>query len=294
MRKHFTPTRIIGIILLIIALLVYFSKRPGTTSLAIAGLILIIAPKKYAQTVFDKYIQTFQKWKRVIITAFYDALYWLLVFGGVYYVFWIVQAKALVIKGIGMTQEELINPAVASQSAEAIKQLAVTTVTYGAILTVLFYIAYTISRTLIWTTITEQKLNKKFFLRFAGLNGIWWTIWIPIFLALVIGLKGNPNSKDAVAALFAIASYFSPIMHTLYMKTHKTGYSIGNGIGFGFSKIHKLILPYTLVFITYIILYQAYRPFEQSVFVKPISMLFVVLFMAWVRTYQYEVIKDFK
>lgn len=296
-KKHITIPRIIGIVLVVIAALVYYTGQQGSFGLAIAGILLIIAPTKHAQAMFDLFIQTFQNWKTIIITALYDAIYWLLVFGTVYFLKWKVELKVAATQAMAtLSKEELLKSAAAtSQTANALESFVYFIFTSAALAFIFCFIIYALSRSLIWTTIANQKINKKFILKFTGLNALWWLIWLPLFLIVIIGSKDSPTTtKQTVTLLLLVATHFTPIVHTLYMKKHLIGHSIGNGIGWGIAKIHRFIIPYAYIFVTYVILYQVYRLAENTPWINPASMLFVVLFIAWVRTYVYEIVKEFK
>jgi hypothetical protein len=293
--KFITTPRIIGTILIIIAALSYFTGAQGAIGLGIAGIILIIAPKKHAQSMFDMLVSTFTKWKTIIITALYDALYWLLLFGAVYFLQWQLQIKALAAQSNNLiTKEAIADPELVTQSASTLQGFVYALI-IGGLLAILFsLLIYSISRALIWTTITKQKLNKKFFLKFLTLNSLWWLIWLPVFAIIAVGTQASPDAKGSLVVILLLASYFTPILHTLYMQKHLIGYSIGNGIAWGIAKVHRLIVPYTFAFVIYVIAYQLFRIARDTAYVKPASMLFVVLFIAWLRIYLYGIIKDFK
>jgi len=292
--KTLTKTRIIGLILLAIAILTYFTGRQGSTVLGVAGIILLITPTKYGQHIFDLFINTFSRWKTIIIIALYDAVYWMLVFGAVFLFQWQLNIRATTAQAATvLTKGALASPDLVSQNLDAIKGL-MTFIIVGVILLVAFcYILYTLSRGLIWTTITNQKPTKKFYKGFFKLNAIWWAIWLPLFLLVSLALKSSPTLKDAFVVLFVGAVYFSPIVHSLYMLKHNIGYSLSNGFGWGVGRVHRFIIPYTFAIVLYIIIYQIFR-IAPANFAQPASMLFVVVFLAWLRVYLYSIIKEFK
>ena len=292
--KFMTKPRIIGIILLIIALLVYFTGKGGGIFIGILSILLLVAPKKHANTTFDLYIENFSKLKTVIITALYDAIYWLVIFGTAYMLQWLIQGKIAGAQVALITQQEMMKPEIIGPSADALKNVVIFLFAGAAIFLIFACLIYGISRAFIWSTIAKQKLDKKYLLKFILLNAAWWAIWLPLYVIINLALKGDPRVKEAMVVILFVGYYFTPIVHTLYVKKHLIGYSIGNGIAWGISKIHKLIIPYTYVFITYIILYQLYRLAEQTAWAKPVSILFIIIFIAWVRTYLYDIIKEFK
>ncbi|MEM3154317.1 MAG: hypothetical protein QW165_01985 [Candidatus Woesearchaeota archaeon] len=293
--KH-TP-RIIGGLLIIIAALAYFSKLQGWIGLGIAGIVLLAAKEAYTQKMLDTAITALARWKTLFTTALCDALYWLFVFGAVYFFQWRLQAKATAAQTAGFVNKEaLANPEIAAQSLASLQGFVSYLYIGLLVLFALVFIAYVLSRGYIWTTIARQKADKKFFGQWALLNLGWWAIWLPIFIFMLIGTKnyGTQIAGASIALILGVAAYFTAIMHTLYMQTRKKGYSIANGLGWGLSKLHLLIVPYTYAFVIYIVLYQIFRLFQTTAIMRPISMLFVVLFIAWLRIYLYHVIKQFK
>ncbi len=289
-----TP-RIIGILLIIIAALVYFTGLKGWFGLGIAGLILLIASLNYTQKMLDQLIEAVSEWKTLFITALYDAICWLLIFGSVYFFQWRLQVKSAIAQaGTVLTREAMASPQLTAQNATQLQGFFFFILTSAIILLVFSFLAYSISRGFIWTTIAKQKADKKFFTRWLGLNAIWWIIWTPIFLIIIFALKGSPLTKGAILFIMMIAAYFTPLVQVLFLRTRKIGYSLANGLGWGLSKLHLLIVPYTYAFVIYIIIYQLFRLFQNTTAMRPVSMLFVVLFIAWLRIYLYHIIKQFK
>ena len=288
--KKLTMPWIIGIIVIIIALLTVVAKAKGGIALGVAGLVLLFAPKKHSKKMFDLFVGSFSRVKTIIITALYDAVYWLLVFGAVYFFNWRLSVRTTTLPDI--SRQTLMNPALTGQSVTGIKSLV--TFLYGGMTIVLLFcfVLYVLSRGLIWTTIAKQKPSKKFFKKFFGLNAIWWLIWIIPFL--VFTTVAGDQAAGIFVLLFLFASYFTVIIHTLYTRRLEIGSSLGNGLGWGISKLHRLLVPYTYAFIVYVILYQGFRLAQGTSLLTPVSMLFVVLYLAWLRAYLYTVLAQFR
>ena len=291
--KKLTMPRIIGILCIIIAAFLYF-RGMGFFSIAIAGIILLVAQTKHAQESFDKFIETFTQWKIIIITALYDALYWMLVFASVYFYQWRLNLLAGTTKdGVVLDKQAMLtNPDILNQNVEVLQTLFVFLFAGAIILIIFTLITYTLSRGMIWTTLADKKPNKKFFLRFLGLNSLWWLIWLPFLIISGLATKQAPAAQNTAILFIMIAAYFTPILHTLFVSGRKIGESIGNAFAIGISKLFKFVVPYTLAFIVYIIIYQLFRivPTQQKM-IFAASMLLVVLYFAWLRTYLYQIIK---
>ncbi len=295
MKHLITRTRIIGIAVLIVAILAYYAGWANGIPFGIMGLILILAPTKYGQHMYDLLTESFSKWKTIITTALYDSIYWLIIAGAIYFYAWRVNIKAAIAQASStLTKTAMMNPEIVSGNLDQLKGFVYQLIIGAILLLILGFIVYNIFRGLTWTTITGQKLNKQFYKKFFLVNAGWWAVWLPLFILIAFALNNKPEAKQGIAGLLFITFYFTPIMHTLYMQTHKIGQSIGNGIGWGIAKIHRLIVPYIFALVIYVIVYQVFRPIQATQFMQPASMLFVVLFLAWLRVYLYEVIKEFK
>jgi len=298
MKKYFTPPRIAGALCIIIAILAYFAGRFDFKIflLGVAGIVLASINTKYAQSSFDDFIGTFKRWQTIVITALYDAIFWLLLVFSAQFYQWKVQAKMLQTQASTMlTQAGLADAAQLSQNVTSLRSF-LTVIIAGIVVLILFnLITYTISRGLIWTNIAEKKITKKFLLKFLGLNSLWWLIWIPIIFIILITLKLSGALKGSFTLVMTIAAFFTPILHTLYMNGRGLR-SIGQAFGLGFSKLFKFAVPYCFAYIVLVIILVpttiifSLWPVRQPT-MQAISMMIAVPWMAWLRIYLYPVIK---
>ncbi len=293
--KLLTTPRIIGIITIAASATAYYFQLNGAIILAILGIILIISPAKHSQEMLHLCIKNFTKWKTILLTALYDAIHWMLIFGAVaLFVKWEALKAASAQTAVTMTREAILKPELAAQNAQTLQGFLVYSLIGGIALLIICLIIYTISRGLIWAKIAKIKLTKKFFLKLLALNSLWWLIWLPIYVLIAIGAAKTTGAKEAFAVIFILGIYATPILHTLFTKKQQIGYSLGHGIAYSITKIHKLIVPYTYAFLINIIAYQPLRLIQNTKAFTPIAILFVVLYFAWLRTYLYEIIKQFK
>ena len=174
MKKFFTIPRIIATLLIVIAGLTYAANAGGWFALTIAALILLIAPTKHAQQRLDLLIKTIINWKLIILTALYESLFWLVAVGSAYFYMWKLQSKiAITQTTTAFTKEGMLNPVTAGSMTNALQGI-VGFLIWGMVATIIVsFIAYYFSRIGIWTTITKQKINKKFLLKYLGLNSAW-------------------------------------------------------------------------------------------------------------------------
>lgn len=285
-------TRIAGAIIIIISAITYFKELKGAIPLGILGIILLITPTKHAQEMLNLFIKSIKRWKTILLTALYDAIFWLLTSITILLSLKWMNVEAIQAQGkAALTSQGMINPETAAETAKALQKFIIHSIITGIILLIIILIIYTLSRGLIWTKIAKIKPNKKFFKKFLALNAIWWVIWIPIFL--LIGATAKTNIKSGITGLFIIGFYFTPIIHTAFTKKQQIKQSLKSTV-YGLTRIHKLIMPYTYAFLLYIIIYQPLRILQNTKIYQTITIILLVIYLAWLRTYLYEVIKQFK
>lgn len=292
-----TTPRIIGIIMLVIATTMQFMNKTGVTMIGIVGLILLLAPKKTAQKEFDRFTSSFSDVKTVVICALYDALFMMSFLGAGFLYLWAFNQKAIQIQGeADFSKLAALQPGQAGVNTIAIKEFLAFFFIGLALVALVSLAVYAASRMMMWTTIAKQKQSKKAFFGYLKLTTLWWLLWSPIIVFLAFVVNQEPVARPLMVIAFVLVMYFTQITYPLYTKTKKAGYSIGHGIGFGISKIPKLIIPAAYAFVAYVVVYQAlsftqYLP--QTVW-PVFNMVFVMLYLAWARNYIYPIVTAFK
>lgn len=288
-----TVPRIAGIILIIIAILSFLLRQEGII-LGLAGLVFILAPSDYARKQFDWFTATFSHGRIVLVTFLYDAFSWLLIaeFG----FFYLSRARSFIseLEANGF-KLALKTPALASNAAESVQQLAAFFVAGISLLVMASFAVYVFFRFLSWITVAKQRFSRNLFVKFVGLNVLMWIFWILIIVFLGISLKQNPAIVSVLVLLMIFAAYFTILIHSLFFKTHRIGYSISNGLSIGVGKIHRLLVPFALVISLYIIAFQLFKLIQflpLGSLQTFVSFIFLILFLAWLRFYLYKIITE--
>ncbi|MBI4145883.1 hypothetical protein HY489_00940 [Candidatus Woesearchaeota archaeon] len=294
--SHLTSARLIGLLALIIGVVAQMAGYSGML-VVLAGIILLVAPTKYCQRHLDMLVESL-KGRTILLVALYDALFWLLFFGSGYFILWRFNIAGQVAQATTtLTPQAMINPAMTLQNLESVRMLAWTLVIGLLILLLFNFVTHTISRALMWSNIADKPLNKSFFKRFFAVNGAWWALWLIPFCILAFALAKNPQLLAfAFIGLLIIASYFTLIVHVLFVMGKKVGVCISHGIAFGIAKFYRFLVPFSFALIAYVIVFQLFRIatyYAPDRLLQPLSMLFVVLFLAWLRVYLYPVVKEF-
>lgn len=304
-QPFFTIPRIIAVAIIVIGLLLRLDTTNFTnmaelwTGFIILGAILLLAPTNYTIKLYDKWLTSFKQWKTALITALYDAAYWILVFGGLFVVQSYLNTKSAAAQHAGlMSREALADPGTAAAATAAVQDLFGVFLASMAALLALTIIIYSLSRAFIWTTITNKKLNKKFILKFTGLNAIYWVIWmIPLVFIFIAAAQSTQQQFISQSGMFLISllfMYFAPIVHTTYMKTNSIGKSLSTGFGWGVGKIVHFVVPYAFIFLTMLIILKPAQYIIGLTFANFLSLILSVVFIAWMRLYLYSIIKDIK
>lgn len=295
--KYLTIPRIIGAICVIIAVLALFTHRFDfkVFLLGVIGIMLLSLRKKYSETSFDDFASSF-KWQTIVVTALYDALFWMLLVFSIQLYQWRLQVKTLQAQASTViTREALLNPQQLSQNLIATRSFIIFLIV-GILLLIIFnLITYTLSRGMIWTNIAGKKPTKKFLLKFLALNSLWWLIWLPMLFIVLISLRQTTLVRGSVALIFMVAAYFTVILHTLFLNERGLA-SIGHAFGVGMGKLFRFAVPYGYAFIVMIIiLVPATLIFTfahvQGKLAQALSMMLVVPWLAWLRVYLYPTIK---
>ena len=293
-----TIPRIIGIVCIVIAIICYYAKLGRWLGLGIAGLILLLTPKNYSKKVFTFLTKSFKLGKWFAFSMLYDILFWLAFVIAIILCASAVDAKTQAI-ATQLTQPEMAEALQANTAL--INSIINTLITWVVILFIVTIIVYTIFKGLIWLTLFKQKPKMKFFYKFLGLNAIWLAAWTAVSILLMFGIKLEMIVPVLTGVLFVFL-HFTTILHTNYLQTNQVGSSLGKAFTQGIGKIHHFIVPYTYVFLVYVILFQIYRLIlPKNVMIAPtgtaatgviLSLLFIVAYFAWLRNFIKTIIQS--
>jgi hypothetical protein len=276
MREHIT--RILGVILLVIAALTHKHIGAGSVALLVVdGLIMLIASTKLAKKEFNFFINSFKQLdKRFVIIAFFDIL-----FIGVFFMLIPLFSK-LFMSNIGQ-----------AASVKSLVYLLIMLIAYLLTITIILLAAYSFSRGIIWLTILKKKPSAHFFKRFVLLNFLWWLILIiPVLI-----FAGTKSEYFMYLIIFFIMVYvhFTTFIYYDFTKNMRIGRALKNAFKFTYANFRKFVLPYAYIMGVYFILLQVFWIIPQTEkFMFFASILFVVFFLAWFRLYMSQTLKRIK
>lgn len=291
-------TKLISIAIIVVAVAAYFIKIPGSIILGAIGLLLLVLSfisTKYVADLLTKYFGVFKQYKKVASIVAYDALFWAAI-TGVAYVYQQLFEKKLLAEyaKTGFSKEALLDATASAAMAESLRGIILYTLGGLAIFAILAYIAYTISRYFIWTEISTQKRNKKTFWAYARLTGAWWAILLIPSAIIVAAATKTPQVAVLLIVFFLAAGHFTNFLYTNLTKTSKAGQSLTMGIAMGLSKIHKVIVPYAILFATWWALstIASIVNYMNEGVATAVTLLFALTILAISRAYLYTIIKS--
>ena len=293
-KTHFSTARLVGLVTLVLAIIAHLSGA-GSNALFFAAIVVLVAPTKYCQERLEKIAEI--DVKKILITTLYDALFWALFLVAGYGAAWKLRTLSESILGTTtVTQATMINPQTAAATLETAQGLVFTIVTLFAFLLVFSLLTNALTRSLIWSTLADEKWNKKYFISFLKLTAAWWAFWLIPFGIVIVALSKNPPVLTwAITVLGVIGIYFTFFIHTTFLSRKKIGASISHGIAFALSKFYHLLVPLSFALIVYVIAYQALRAvqFLPTIAAQPIMIAFALVFISWLRAYAYSTLPNF-
>ena len=267
-------TRILGIILLVISMLTHKYFGASVVFIVLAGLVMLIYSKKFAQQQFKIFIQSFKQInKKYFLIALYD-----LIFIAMFFLVIPLFSQLFMSKIQNIT------------TVESAASLLIMLLAYLVTVTIILLLTYSISRGLIWTTILKKKFTGSFIKRFLLLNFLWWLI-LAIPTLIVLGAKVE-YLFSFIAIVAIVYIHLTSIIHYDFTKNRKIGKAIKQAFALTFKNIKHLLLPYAYIALVYFIILQVFWIIPQTEKIMLFaSILFVLFYLAWYRLYIAQVFR---
>lgn len=139
-----------------------------------------------------------------------------------------------------------------------------------------------------WSLAAKKEFNFKSFKKFLLLNLAWVPFWILLLFLVFIGI--NPNAINLyLLTILLIAIYLTNILYALFTKENSFNI-IKKTLKIAFAKIHYFIVPYSImIFLLYLLSKILTFNLQQRISFA-ISILILILVIAWFRLYIVEVV----
>ncbi len=192
---------------------------------------------------------------------------------------WMDKINKIDLSGITLQTEAQLQSTIS-----ALKGFVVFVIFAAVLFILLFTIIWSLTQGTIWNLLLKNKFTLKYFERFLLLNLIWFLPWLIMLFLILFGSK--LTSLTAISYIFiALFLHFSFILYVLFAKENKLK-QIKNALKLGIIKIHKFVLPYLIILITFIVILQL-----NLLKINYYLIVFVFLiFFSWVQAYTKEVI----
>ncbi|HLD87269.1 MAG TPA: hypothetical protein VJB12_04350, partial [Candidatus Nanoarchaeia archaeon] len=135
---------------------------------------------------------------------------------------------------------------------------------------------------IIWALTLGQRITPKYMGKFLALNSIWLTWWILVF-GLLAYISNLAQAKYFLFFLIFLFILLGMCMHSLFVPG-QTFSSIKKGLTIPFRRFHKLILPFSILFFTYILITKIFS-FIPGVYAQIALLIFTLAFIAIARAY---------
>lgn len=284
----FPVPRVIGIVLLIIAALVFRTQSLAHTGLlALAGLVLVLTPKKSAERHWQAFAGSFKLSKDFALIMLFDALFWAALAVLIVVLSSALQGPFASLRSIQLGEGVSLGTIA---SYNTVLQGAFTTALVSLVVFWLVVLAaYSLSRGLVWLTLVRGRFQAQFFLRFALLNLCWCTVWLALVLVALLTMQPLAGAIAFIVLLLAYV-HVTTVLHASYAKSRQAGESVRAAFGRGLGALGGFIIPYAYVFLVYVIIAQVQRLIPAAAGLV-VTFLVFLAFMAWYRTYLSAIVR---
>lgn len=287
----FPVPRVIGVVLLVIAALVFRTQSLAHAGLlAVAGLVLVLTPKKSAERHWQTFAGSFKLSKDFALLMLFDALFWAALSVLILVLSSALQGPFASLRSIQLGEGVSLGTIA---SYNTLLQGAFTTALVSlAVFWLAVLVVYSLSRGLIWRTLARGTFRARFFLRFALLNLCWCTAWLALVLVALLTMQPLAGAIAFIVLLFAYV-HVTTVLHARYAKSEKAGESVREAFGTGLGALGRFISPYAYVFLVYVIIAQVQRLIPNAAGLVVTFLLFIG-FMAWYRTFMTAVLRHIR
>ncbi len=260
--------------------------------------------QNYIKNSWNLFVKSFKEFDtKVIFIVLYDLIFFSIVYISFITLAKLIQNKALNINAPQLEQLTQLQQTEIIQASSQLNNLWLY-IYIGVILTLLIiFIAACIFKGMIWFKIAGKKANKKTIIKLIRTRALFLLISIgfiiaiiPLFISLSVAIKAQ--SLISVIILSTIIGLlwliFINIKNLMYIYFTTTTNPIKKAFRIGIKKIHLLILPYIIMFIIFIIISQLYwlYNFMPGNISTIITVLILLVYLAWFRIYLYTIVKD--
>ena len=240
LNKHLP--KFIGVLLIILAIVGYYSQELiGAIISFIAGLILILAPKKISLSSLDKFVKSFRFDKRHLFVIAYDALFYVSVFIISFILSALTNFQMAKMGLMQLDPASLANTEILQSNIKLTQVFFISLLAYIVIFLLILCVVYTIFKGLIWLTLLKKKSSYKLFKKFFFTNLIWMAIWIIPALLAILGLKPGFFTFIIILELI-LYLHLTSILHYTFAKTGDLKKAYSKVLPIGFGKIHLFII----------------------------------------------------
>ncbi len=245
--------------------------------LFIALLIILFTPDKHLLNCFELLSKSFRRYKELAFILFVDLIFFLLLY------FFVSRAldffKETTFKHLGSEQAVLNDPSIIVSYFQSISFLVLG-------LSLILFVVYTLSRSIIWRVLVGKSFSLKYFANFFKINFVWCLLWLIPSVIIFLGLTPQFKFIGMIYSLI-VFSYFTGVLH-YSVANEKTVLKTFGLLSLG--SFTHLLTPYSIIYTGYAVLANLSRLFPYQEYT---SYVLFFLAMACLRVYLVEIFINF-
>ncbi|MBI2128813.1 hypothetical protein HYU07_01105 [Candidatus Woesearchaeota archaeon] len=152
---------------------------------------------------------------------------------------------------------------------------------------IILVLAVSAFKSIQWSKILKQKLNRAFFIKFLSLDLIWHLLWLVLIIITAFIFKIMISAYLIIIELLLFL-YFTAILHSIFSKDKKIFGMMKEAVKIGISKFYYFLLPLAIIIILPIILLNLFSFLYSTSrwnFLIIIAILIILFYLSWSRIY---------
>lgn len=229
------------------------------------------------------FVSSFASW-RVIVTSFLvDVLY-------LFFIAALVRGFVTVLGSVASSVQDFASMPASEATLSTLYAFIGKSVGVAVVFLLIVLVAYSISRAFIWSVIIGSKFAKRLVLRMLGLNALWLTGWLVVWLFLLAGLRASYASV-ATVVIPVLFVFSTAILHHVFVldKSLRVGNALAKAASICVGRLYRFIIPIFVSSVVFLVWSQVWRVIPDVG--SPVFRLFLIgvvilaPFLAWFRVY---------
>jgi len=255
-----------------------------------------IKKKRYFRRNYAIFINSFKKIdKNIVYSVLFDLIFILLLMIGGFMLY--VLASKISLPNPPLLDPKLTSIAELQKTISELRGIFISVAVYLIIFLLYATLIWSLSRSLIWGRISNNRFSLKLYEKFSLLNMVWLFLWLILFAFILTAVKIS-SLKVIIPLFFFLVIYFTMILYASFFGKLKIFSSIKEAFATGIKKIYLIILPFlislfmTLIIIAILYIIISLMPIYFKI-IFPLALIAFLFYLGWLRVYSYGYIIEF-